>query len=80
MFSRKLDNDAPVKDPATYKIVGKSVPRLDIRDKATGRFTYMHQSGTLVQALSSRTRRFPYKLPNVKTVCHRLETTPLRPS
>jgi nicotinate dehydrogenase subunit B len=42
MFSRKLDKDAPVKDPATYKIVGRSVPRLDIRDKATGRFAYMH--------------------------------------
>src|SRR5262245_34378222 len=41
-FSRKLDKDAPVKDPATYTIVGKPVPRLDIRDKATGRFTYMH--------------------------------------
>jgi nicotinate dehydrogenase subunit B len=42
MFSRKLDKDAPVKDPTTYTIVGKSVPRLDIRDKATGRFMYMH--------------------------------------
>jgi nicotinate dehydrogenase subunit B len=41
-FSRKLDKDAPLKDPATYTIVGKPVPRLDIRDKATGRFTYMH--------------------------------------
>jgi nicotinate dehydrogenase subunit B len=42
MFLRRLDKDAPVKDPAMYTIVGKSVPRLDIRDKATGRFTYMH--------------------------------------
>src|SRR5215470_6852537 len=42
LFSRKLDKDAPVKDPANYTIVGKSVPRLDIRDKATGRFVYMH--------------------------------------
>jgi CO/xanthine dehydrogenase Mo-binding subunit len=42
LFSRKLDKDVPVKDPASYTIVGKSVPRLDIRDKATGRFTYMH--------------------------------------
>jgi nicotinate dehydrogenase subunit B len=42
IFARKLDKDAPVKDPATYMIVGKSVPRLDIRGKATGRFTYMH--------------------------------------
>jgi len=42
ILARKLDKDAPVKDPATYMIVGKSVPRLDIRGKATGRFTYMH--------------------------------------
>src|SRR5262245_50869701 len=42
LFSRKLDKDAPVKDPATFTIFGKSVPRLDIRDKATGRFMYMH--------------------------------------
>jgi nicotinate dehydrogenase subunit B len=41
-FARKLDKDTPVKDPATYTNVGKSVPRLDIRDKAAGRFTYMH--------------------------------------
>jgi nicotinate dehydrogenase subunit B len=40
-FSRKLDRDAPVKDPATYAIVGKPVPRLDIPEKATARFTYM---------------------------------------
>jgi nicotinate dehydrogenase subunit B len=42
LFSRKLDKNAPVKDPAIYTIVGKSVPRLDIQDKATGQFTYMH--------------------------------------
>jgi nicotinate dehydrogenase subunit B len=42
MFARKLDKDAPTKDPATYTIVGKPVPRLDIPDKTTGRFTYMH--------------------------------------
>ena len=41
-FSRKLDKDAPMKDPATHTIVGKSVPRLDLPEKATGRFTYMH--------------------------------------
>lgn len=40
-FSLKLNKDAPVKDPASYTIVGKSVPRLDIPPKATGRFMYM---------------------------------------
>jgi nicotinate dehydrogenase subunit B len=41
-FSLKVDNDAPVKAPETYRIVGKSVARLDIPAKATGRFDYMH--------------------------------------
>jgi nicotinate dehydrogenase subunit B len=36
-----LDNDAPLKDPKTYTVVGRSQPRLDISDKVTGRFTYM---------------------------------------
>ncbi|OKO83152.1 molybdopterin cofactor-binding domain-containing protein [Bradyrhizobium sp. NAS96.2] len=40
-FSLKVDNDAPVKHPASYTIVGKSVLRLDIPSKVTGRFTYM---------------------------------------
>jgi CO/xanthine dehydrogenase Mo-binding subunit len=37
----KVDAKAPTKDPSTYTIVGKPVPRLDIPDKLTGRFTYM---------------------------------------
>jgi CO/xanthine dehydrogenase Mo-binding subunit len=41
-FSLKVDKQAPLKDPATYKIVGKSVPRFDIPEKMTGQFTYMH--------------------------------------
>jgi nicotinate dehydrogenase subunit B len=42
-FSIKLDPKQPVKekDPKDYKFVGKSVPRLDIPDKLTGKFTYM---------------------------------------
>ena len=36
-----LDNDAPLKAPADHTIVGKPVPRLDIPDKVSGRFTYM---------------------------------------
>ncbi|MBR1132766.1 xanthine dehydrogenase family protein molybdopterin-binding subunit [Bradyrhizobium iriomotense] len=40
-FSLKVDKDAPVKDPASYTVVGKSVPRLDIPPKATGQFMYM---------------------------------------
>jgi CO/xanthine dehydrogenase Mo-binding subunit len=40
-LSLKLDKDAPLKDPAKYTIVGKSVPRLDIPAKIAGTFTYM---------------------------------------
>src|SRR3989449_380689 len=37
----KVDAKAPLKDPSAYTIVGKPVPRLDIPEKVTGRFTYM---------------------------------------
>ena len=40
-FALALDKDAPLKDPATYSIVGHSQPRLDIPAKVTGEFTYM---------------------------------------
>jgi CO/xanthine dehydrogenase Mo-binding subunit len=42
-FAIKLDPKQPAKtkNPKDYKIVGKSVARLDIPDKVTGRFTYM---------------------------------------
>ena len=40
-FSLKLDKQAPIKDPAGYKIVGKSIFRDDIPPKITGEFTYV---------------------------------------
>ena len=40
-FELKVDPKAPVKDPANYRVVGQSVPRLDIPAKVTGEFTYM---------------------------------------
>lgn len=39
-FALKLDKAAPLKDPKSYTIVGRPVPRLDIPDKITARFTY----------------------------------------
>jgi nicotinate dehydrogenase subunit B len=43
-FSLKLDHTKPAtfKDPKDYKLVGQSVPRVDIPEKCTGRFIYMH--------------------------------------
>jgi CO/xanthine dehydrogenase Mo-binding subunit len=40
-FSLKVDKQAPLKDPAKYKIVGQSIPRYDIPPKITGQFTYV---------------------------------------
>jgi CO/xanthine dehydrogenase Mo-binding subunit len=42
-FSLTLDHQKPpaTKDSKAYKIVGTSVPRVDIPDKVTGKFTYM---------------------------------------
>jgi nicotinate dehydrogenase subunit B len=37
----KIDEDAPIKAPADYSLVGKPVRRLDIPDKVTARFTFM---------------------------------------
>ena len=41
-FQLKIDPNASLKDPKDYTIVGTAVARLDIPDKVTGRFTYMH--------------------------------------
>ena len=41
-FDLKLDPKAPRKDPATYTLVGKPLPRPDVPDKCTGTHVYMH--------------------------------------
>lgn len=41
-FELKLNPKAPLKPVSEYTLVGRSVNRLDIPDKVTGRFTYMH--------------------------------------
>jgi CO/xanthine dehydrogenase Mo-binding subunit len=40
VFGPVLKGSAAVKDPSTYKVVGTAVPRVDIPDKVTGKFTY----------------------------------------
>lgn len=41
-FDAKLDPKAPPKDPASYTLVGKSLPRPDVPAKCTGTATYIH--------------------------------------
>ena len=41
-FDVSLDEKAPLRDPSTYRYVGKHVRRPDMPAKATGRHTFMH--------------------------------------
>ena len=41
-FSLKVDEKAPLKNPDSYTIVGKSIRRPEIEAIATGQFTYVH--------------------------------------
>jgi CO/xanthine dehydrogenase Mo-binding subunit len=41
-FDLKVDPKVPLKDPATYRIVGKSLPRPDVPAKCTGSHVYVH--------------------------------------
>src|SRR5258705_11857678 len=41
-FNLKLDPNAPLKDPASYTIVGKSLPRPDVAAKCLGMAAYVH--------------------------------------
>jgi len=41
-FDVKLDPKAKLRDPASYAVVGKALPRPDIPGKVTGRHIYMH--------------------------------------
>jgi nicotinate dehydrogenase subunit B len=43
-FALKLNREAKTKDPGSFRIVGKPIARLDIPEKATGRFTYMQDA------------------------------------
>src|SRR5262252_10896392 len=41
-FDLKIDPKAPLKDPSTYTIVGKPLPRPDVPAKCTGTNIYVH--------------------------------------
>ncbi len=41
-FTLKVDANAPIKPPEARRIVGRTVPRVDIPDKVFGRFQYVH--------------------------------------
>ena len=41
-FKMKVDPKVVTKDPSLFKIVGKSIPRVDIPAKVTGEFSYVH--------------------------------------
>src|SRR5215471_4844827 len=41
-FNLKLNPKAPLKDPASYTLVGRSLPRPDVPAKCTGTHIYMH--------------------------------------
>jgi nicotinate dehydrogenase subunit B len=55
----ELADDVPVKDVATYTIVGQSVPRVDLPAKATGESVYVHDM-RMPGMLHGRVVRPPY--------------------
>jgi nicotinate dehydrogenase subunit B len=57
-FELQLDPKAPLKDPKTYTLVGKSLPRPDVPAKCMGSFTYM-QDFSVPNMLHARVIRPP---------------------
>ena len=57
-FNLKLNPKAPLKNPVTYTLVGKPLPRPDVPDKCTGAFTYM-QDFSLPDMVHARVIRPP---------------------
>ncbi|MFZ0534945.1 MAG: molybdopterin cofactor-binding domain-containing protein [Anaerolineales bacterium] len=41
LFNRKVTDNAPLKSPKVYRVVGKSVPRVDIPHKFTGKQSFI---------------------------------------
>jgi CO/xanthine dehydrogenase Mo-binding subunit len=57
-FDLKVDPNAPLKDPTTYTVVGKPIPRPDLPGKATGRHEYV-QDHAVPDMLHARVIRPP---------------------
>jgi CO/xanthine dehydrogenase Mo-binding subunit len=57
-FNLELNSKAPLKNPATYTLVGKPLPRPDVPAKCTGSFTYM-QDFSLPDMVHARVIRPP---------------------
>jgi len=57
-FNLKLNPKAPLKNPATYTLVGRPLPRPDVPAKCTGTFTYM-QDFSLPDMIHARVIRPP---------------------
>ncbi len=55
----ELDLATPVKDPATYRVIGRSAPRVDLPAKATGQLTFVHDM-RVPGMLHGRVVRPPY--------------------
>ncbi|GAB7535134.1 xanthine dehydrogenase family protein molybdopterin-binding subunit [Burkholderia sp. 3C] len=55
----ELDLKTPVKDPATYRVIGRSAPRVDLPAKATGQLTFVHDM-RVPGMLHGRVIRPPY--------------------
>src|ERR1700692_2234970 len=55
-WDMKVAPQVPVKDPKDYKIVGKSIPRVDLPEKFTGEFVYS-QEGSVPGMLHGRVVR-----------------------
>jgi nicotinate dehydrogenase subunit B len=58
-FNLDVSRDAPLKDPRTYRYVGKSVPRVDIPAKVSGGLVFVHDL-RLSGMLHARVVRPPY--------------------
>jgi nicotinate dehydrogenase subunit B len=57
-FNLELNPKAPLKNPATYTLVGRPLPRPDVPAKCTGTFTYM-QDFSLPDMIHARVIRPP---------------------